>query len=193
MRVVGGRWRGHPLEAPTGRDTRPSTDRNREAIASMILSAEGLSLEGLSVLDAFAGSGAVGLELLSRGAASCTFVEASRAAASCVRSNLASVACERGAWHLVRGDARKALARPGMAGGPFDIVFLDPPYALPAGELSGMLARAQDAGNVAPGALVVYERASDAPGLELPGGTPLRSRRHGITSIDLTRLGGAHG
>ena len=70
MRIVGGKWRGRQIEAPDGRDvTRPTTDRTREQIASMILSAAGLDLSGTSVLDAFAGSGAMGLELLSRGAA----------------------------------------------------------------------------------------------------------------------------
>ena len=81
MRIVGGKWRGHPLEAPEGRDvTRPTTDRTRESIASMVLSAFGLDLSDVSLLDAFAGSGAIGLELLSRGAASATFVDRDRGA-----------------------------------------------------------------------------------------------------------------
>lgn len=195
MRVVGGRWRGHPLEAPAGRKvTRPSTDRTREALASMVLSAEGLSLEGLSVLDAFAGSGAVGIELLSRGAARCTFVDSDRDALARIRRNLASVGADRATWRVLAGDASKVLARPRVPGAPFDIVFLDPPYALPAEEVSRMVEAARATGAIAPDALVAYERSADGPGLALADARELRSRGHGITSIDLIRLGGAsHG
>lgn len=88
MRIVGGEWKGHPIEAPEGRDvTRPTTDRVREAVSSMLMSARGLTLDGASVLDAFAGSGALGLELLSRGAAHATFVDLDRGACARVRRN----------------------------------------------------------------------------------------------------------
>ena len=98
MRIVGGKWRGRQIEAPEGRGTtRPTTDRTREAIASMILSARGLDLTGDSVLDAFAGSGAMGLELLSRGASHATFVDRDRRAAARVR---------RSAEALGAGEAR---------------------------------------------------------------------------------------
>ena len=81
MRIVGGIWRGRALAAPEGRDvTRPTTDRTREQMASMVLSAFDLDLSDVRILDAFAGSGAIGLELLSRGAAHCTFVDADRKA-----------------------------------------------------------------------------------------------------------------
>ena len=86
MRIVGGKWRGRQIEAPEGRGvTRPTTDRMRESMASMILSARGLDLSGESVLDAFAGSGAMGLELLSRGAAHATFVDRDRGAVARLR------------------------------------------------------------------------------------------------------------
>ena len=87
MRVIGGRWRGRHLDAPEGRGvTRPTTDRVREAMASMVLAACGLSLTSVHVLDAFAGSGGLGIELLSRGAASATFVEMNRKSAAVVPS-----------------------------------------------------------------------------------------------------------
>ena len=92
MRIVGGKWRGRAIEAPRGRDvTRPTTDRTRERVASMVLSAMGLDLSGRSVLDAFAGSGAMGFELLSRGAARATFVDRDRRAVALVRRTAASL------------------------------------------------------------------------------------------------------
>ena len=105
MRVVGGTFRGKPLEAPRGRDTRPTTDRIRESIASMILSAQGLDLSECDVLDAFAGSGAMGIELLSRGARSCVFCERDRRAANVVRANCASVGLSRGAYRVICADS----------------------------------------------------------------------------------------
>lgn len=193
MRVVGGKWRGHPLEAPEGRSTRPSTDRTREALASMILSAEGLSLEGLSVLDAFAGSGAVGIELLSRGASSCTFIDSDPSAVTHIRRNLTAVGADRATWHVLSGDARKVLSRQRVAGSPFDIVFLDPPYAMPAEDVSRLVANAVRSGVMGPEALVVYERSAGAPGLTLAAARLLKSKSHGITSVDLMRLGETHG
>lgn len=191
MRVVGGTWRGRPLEAPQGRGTRPSTDRNREALASMVLSAEGLTLEGRSVLDAFAGSGAVGIELLSRGAASCTFVDSDRRALACIRRNLASLGIPRSQGRAVAGDLRHVLASHEVPGTPFDVVFLDPPYAMAAEDVSRIVADAWHRGAIASGALVVYERSSEAPGLVVDGARVLRTRGHGITSFDLLRLGKA--
>lgn len=192
MRVVGGRWRGHPLEAPQGRDvTRPTTDRARESIASMILSAEGLSLEGVSVLDAFAGSGAMGIELLSRGAARCTFIDSDRGACSRVRRNLEAVGAERSAWRVIPGEAGRVLGRANVPGAPFDLVFLDPPYAMPAEDVSRLVRQARERGAVAPGALVAYERAAKAEGLSVPGADLIRTKSHGVTAVDLLRLGGS--
>lgn len=194
MRVVGGRWRGHPLEAPRGRDvTRPTTDRMRESVASMVLSAEGLSLDGLSALDAFAGSGAMGIELLSRGAARCTFIDSDRGACARVRRNLEAVGAAGGSWHILAGDAASVLARSRVPGAPFDLVFLDPPYAMSAEGVAGLLSRAQERGHLSPGALVVYERAAEAPGLDAWGFRAARTKSHGITAVDLVRLGADHG
>lgn len=190
MRVVGGKWGGVPLESPEGRGvTRPTTDRNREAMASMILSARGLNLEGSSVLDAFAGSGAMGIELLSRGAARCTFIDQNARAAARVRRNLAKVGAEKDAYAVLRGDACQLAERGRIAGAPFDVVFLDPPYALLAGVVSAMLEHLVAQGALRPGATVVYERSAQAPGLDVPGLTPVRTKRYGITCVDLLEKG----
>lgn len=189
MRVVGGKWGGMPLESPEGRGvTRPTTDRNREAMASMILSARGLDLEGASVLDAFAGSGAMGIELLSRGAERCTFIDQDTRAAARVRRNLAKVGADK-ACSVVRGDACQLAERGRIAGAPFDVVFLDPPYALSAGVVSAMLKHLVAQGALRSGATVVYERSAQAPGLDVPGLIPMRTKRYGITCVDLLEKG----
>ena len=190
MRVVGGKWGGVPLESPEGRGvTRPTTDRNREAMASMILSARGLNLGGASVLDAFAGSGAMGIELLSRGADRCTFIDQDARAATRVRRNLAKVGAEKVAYAVLRGDACQLAERGRIAGAPFDVVFLDPPYALSADVVSAMLEHLAAHGALRPGATVVYERSSQAPGLGVPGLIPVRTKRYGITCVDLLEKG----
>ena len=190
MRVVGGKWGGVPLESPEGRGvTRPTTDRNREAMASMILSARGLNLGGASVLDAFAGSGAMGIELLSRGADRCTFNDQDARAAARVRRNLAKVGAEKVAYAVLRGDACQLAERGRIAGAPFDVVFLDPPYALSADVVSAMLEHLAAHGALRPGATVVYERSAEAPGLGVPGLIPVRTKRYGITCVDLLEKG----
>ena len=185
MRIVGGRWRGRTIEAPEGRGvTRPTTDRTREQIASMILSARGLDLSGASVLDAFAGSGAMGLELLSRGAARVTFVDRDRRAAARVRRSALSLGADPGEFFSLSGDVF-ALAGRGLAGAPFDVVFLDPPYAVEAGRVSALVEGLAASGQLAEGATVVYERAASAGQLSCGRLEPVRTKTHGITAVDL--------
>ncbi len=129
MRIIAGQWRGRPLVAPPGDATRPTADRTREALFSMLLSRLG-SLEGLKVGDFFAGSGALGLEALSRGAASCLFVEQDRAAIAALRANATRLGVER---NDVRQTSVLAL---GPAPAPLDLVFMDPPYGTGAGEVA---------------------------------------------------------
>ena len=188
MRVVGGTFRGKPLEAPRGRDTRPTTDRIRESIASMILSAQGLDLSECDVLDAFAGSGAMGIELLSRGARSCVFCERDRRAANVVRANCASVGLSRGAYRVICADSLRLASSATLAQEQFSIVFLDPPYAMDAEVVSRLLCEMREHGRLAGGCLIVYERASDRPQIVMPTMRMLRSKTHGITSIDLLRM-----
>ena len=119
MRIIAGRWRGRPLIAPQGQATRPTADRVREALFSMLASRLG-SFEGLEVADLFAGSGALGLEALSRGAAHCVFVENDRSAVEAIRANIAAL--DAPGEVLARGAEHVPLAR------PVDLAFLDPPY-----------------------------------------------------------------
>ena len=183
MRIVGGRWRSHPLEAPQGRDvTRPTTDRLRESIASMLLSAFCLDLSDVSVLDAFAGSGAVGLELLSRGALRCTFVERDRRAASRVRRNCESVGASPEEARVVCADAL-SLARKGtLAGGPFALVVLD--------AVARMVEDLDAHGLLAPGVLVLYEHDRRRASLPLARMRTVKERTHGITTVTLLGRGG---
>ena len=120
LRVVAGRHRGRRLHAPPGRDTRPTSDRVREALFSIL----GPAVEGARVLDLFAGSGALGIEALSRGAASVTFVESDRRAAAVVRDNLEALGEDA---EIAARDALAWLRSP-PADASFGLVLLDPPY-----------------------------------------------------------------
>ena len=141
MRIIAGEWRGRQVEAPPRRATRPTGDRVRETLFSMLASRLG-SFEELRVADLFAGSGALGFEALSRGAASAAFVESDAGAAAAIRRNAAKL----GAGEQVRIIAGSALALPRSE--PFDLIFADPPYATGSGTAavhsvinSGWLAR----------------------------------------------------
>jgi 16S rRNA (guanine966-N2)-methyltransferase len=129
MRIISGQWRGRAIVAPKGDATRPTADRTREALFSMLTSRLG-SFEGLAVADFFAGSGALGLEALSRGAASCVFVEQDRAAIDALKANLARL----GGGGKVAADVRaqSVLALP-PATKPMDVILMDPPYGTGAG------------------------------------------------------------
>jgi 16S rRNA (guanine966-N2)-methyltransferase len=122
MRIISGLWRSRPIIAPKGDTTRPTADRTRETLFSMLVSRLGL-FDELSVLDLFAGSGALGLEALSRGAARCMFVEQDRAALDALDANITKLGA--GSISEVRRSSVMAL---GSALSPFDIIFMDPPY-----------------------------------------------------------------
>jgi len=128
MRIIAGQWRGRPIIAPKGEATRPTADRMREALFSMLASRLG-SFEDLAVADLFAGSGALGLEALSRGAASCVFVEQDRPAVDALKANIARL----GAKADVR--AQSVLALP-PATKPYDLILMDPPYGTGAGAVA---------------------------------------------------------
>lgn len=131
MRIVAGEWRGRPLVAPEGEATRPTSDRTRETLFSMLTSRLG-SFEGLRVADLFAGSGALGLEALSRGAAHCMFVEQDPAAIRALRRNVTNLRAQG------RCDVRAAsvMAMGPLRGEPLDLVLLDPPYETGAGTVA---------------------------------------------------------
>ena len=184
MRIVGGMWRGRALQTPEGRGTRPTTDRVRESLASMVLSVFDLDLSGVRVLDAFAGSGAMGLEMLSRGAASCTFVERDRRAAAIVRANVKTLGAGRAAL-VQMGDVLSLASRDAVQGGPFDLVILDPPYAMDAAQVEDLVCDLEHAGRLDEHAVVLYEHASDARELSLEGWQTLRSKTRGVTAVTL--------
>ncbi len=128
MRIISGQWRGRPLTAPKGDATRPTADRTREALFSMLTSRLG-SFEGLAVGDFFAGSGALGFEALSRGAASCLFVEQDKPALDAIRAN--------GDRLGIRPDIRpSSVLSLGSAAKPLDLIFMDPPYGTGAGQVA---------------------------------------------------------
>ena len=128
MRIIAGQWRGRPLTAPKGDATRPTADRTRETLFSMLLSRLG-SFEGLNVGDFFAGSGALGFEALSRGAASCLFVEQDKPALDAIRAN--------GDRLGIRPDIRQSSVMSlGPTSKPLDLIFMDPPYNTGAGAVA---------------------------------------------------------
>ena len=130
MRIIAGAWRGRKLVAPKGDATRPTADRMRETLFSMLTSRLG-SFDGLQVADLFAGSGALGLEALSRGAATCLFVEQDRAAVEAIRANITALGA-RDSARLETGSATQLRA----ATAPFDLILVDPPYHSGAGEVA---------------------------------------------------------
>ena len=130
LRIIAGEWRGRKLAAPEGDVTRPTADRTRETLFSMLVSRLG-SFEDLRIADLFAGSGALGLEALSRGAAHCLFVEQEAGAIRAIRANIANLKAQD------RSDVRaSSVLAIGPAKVPLDLVLLDPPYASGAGEVA---------------------------------------------------------
>jgi 16S rRNA (guanine966-N2)-methyltransferase len=177
MRIIAGAWRGRALLAPPGFATRPTSDRAREALFSMLQSRLG-SFDGLEVADLFAGTGALGLEALSRGAARCTFVETDRTALESLRRNVETLAAGE------RADVRAQDARR-IAGGPYHVVFLDPPYR--SGLAEAALQALSEGGRLAPGALVSVECAADE---RISAPSPLSAeaeRRYGKAKLTLFR------
>jgi 16S rRNA (guanine966-N2)-methyltransferase len=181
-RIIGGTAGGRRLQTPPGPRTRPTSDRVREALFSRL---EHLGvIDGAHVLDLFAGSGALGLEAASRGAATVTLVDSDRRAAAVARGNAAVVAH---AGVLVREETveRVLLGGPRPAGGPgADLVFLDPPYDLSEETLADVLALLPAHGWLAPDALVVVERSARTPEPRWPTALgPAQERRYGETRV----------
>lgn len=180
MRIVAGAWRGRPLVAPEGVATRPTSDRARETVFSMLTSRLG-TFEELNVIDLFAGTGALGLEALSRGAAHATFIENDRAALSALKTNIAKL----GAGERTTVLPRSAEA-PGTAPVPADLAFLDPPYGTDLGEKA--LAALLKGGWLAPGAWISMETARGQT-LAAEGFTVDAVRDVGKARLHLLRLG----
>ena len=179
-RIIAGSARGRRLAVPEGRTTRPTSDRAREGLFSALDAALG-GLDGLRVLDLYAGSGAVGLEALSRGAAAVLLVESDRAAARVAQANLTLLGLSGG---RIATDRAERLAAGPCPDAPYDVAFLDPPYALPAGELAAVLDALAGNGWLADGALIAVERASRDADWSWPDGfDALRSRAYGEGTV----------
>jgi 16S rRNA (guanine966-N2)-methyltransferase len=175
MRIVAGAAKGRRLVAPKGTDVRPTSDRVKEALFSSLQPV----LPAARVLDLFAGSGALGLEALSRGAASVTFVERARPARDALRRNIEVVGLP--GTEVVASDAAAGL-RGELPGGPFDLVLLDPPYHHPKAALTALLADLVP--HLAPGARVVLERAARDGTPPWPSTLrPGSPRRYGDTAL----------
>ena len=189
MRIVGGRHRGRALEAPPGRDVRPTADRAREALFNLLLHGDfggaAAPLIGARVLDAFAGSGALGLEALSRGAVFLTCLETAAAACQAIAANAASLG-ETSRVAVRRADATRpppAPADPAVA--PCDLVLLDPPYG--SGLAAPALQALAAAGWIAPGALVVVESGTRDELALPPGFVECDRRRYGKAVLSFLR------
>ena len=171
MRIIAGRWRGRTLAAPAGEATRPTADRAREALFSMLLSRLG-SFEELRVADIFAGTGALGLEALSRGAARCTFVERDPTALTALRGNIAKLGAD--------GADVRAQAAESFSGGPYDLVFMDPPYG------SGLGQKVLPRLSLETGAWVSIETGAIEP-VDVSGFHIETERRHGKAKLTLLK------
>lgn len=178
MRIVGGAFRGRPLATPKTDAIRPTTDRAREAVFNVIAHRYGDHLDGARVLDLFAGTGAFGLEALSRGASYGVFIEESAEGRGLIRTNVEAFGLS-GRTKIFRRDAT-GLGDAGTLQ-PFDLVFADPPYGKGLGELA--LVAARDGGWLKPGALCLVEEAAATP-FQPPAGFTLDERRdYGDTTI----------
>jgi 16S rRNA (guanine966-N2)-methyltransferase len=181
MRIVSGRFRGKAVAAPEGRDTRPTSDRARESIFNILEHAAWApALEGARVIDLFAGSGALGLEAISRGAAFCLFVETDEEARGAIRDNIDAYGLF-GCTRIHRRDATDLGQRPASAGAPFTLAFLDPPYG------KGLAERAVDAllagGWLADDCVLVVERGASEPAFSHPGLELLDERTYGAARV----------
>ncbi len=181
MRIVAGSLKGRAISTPEGQNTRPTSDRARQAIFNVLEHAAWAEpLDGARVIDLYAGSGALGYEAVSRGAAFALFVEIDDEARGAIRENA-------DAWGLMgrtrvhRRSATDLGVRPGSAGEAFDIAFLDPPYGKGLGEQT--LARLLEGNWLKPGATVVFERGSDEPEIDTPGYERLDARDYGAARV----------
>jgi 16S rRNA (guanine966-N2)-methyltransferase len=171
VRIVAGRFRGSALAAPKSQETRPTSDRLRETVFNILAHGLDVDLEGVRVLDLFAGTGALGFEAISRGARHCTFIEEGTEARGVIRRNMETLGLN-GVAKIFRRDA----TRLGAAGtiDPFDLVFADPPYGKGLGEKA--LSSAAAGGWLKPGAVCVLEERASAD-VEFPEGFDLLDRR----------------
>ena len=181
MRIVAGSLKGRAIVAPEGQGTRPTSDRARQAVFNVLEHAAWAEpLHEARVIDLYAGSGALGFEAISRGAAFCLFVEIDDDARGAIRENADAYGL-MGRTRVHRRSATDLGVRPGSTGEAFDIAFLDPPYGKGLGEQT--LLRLAEGGWLKPGAIVVFERGSHEPDIDTPGYDRLDARDYGAARV----------
>ncbi|WP_091737143.1 16S rRNA (guanine(966)-N(2))-methyltransferase RsmD [Phenylobacterium immobile] len=188
MRIVAGEFRGRTLAAPPGALTRPTADRARQAVFNILEHAPwSTGLQGRRVIDLFAGSGALGLESLSRGAGFALFIETDEMARGAIRDNIDALGLF-GRTRVHRRDATALGLRPGADGPSFNLAFLDPPYGKGLGEqaLAGLI----EGDWLAKDALVVFERGAEEPDILAPGYEGLDVRDYGAARVHFLKLAG---
>ena len=186
MRIVAGSLKGRSIVTPEGRGTRPTSDRARQAVFNVLEHAAWAEpLQGARVMDLFAGSGALGFEAISRGAAFALFVETDEEARGAIREN-ADAFQVMGRTRVHRRSAIDLGARPRSDGEVFDLAFLDPPYRKGLGELT--LLRLLEGQWLKSGAVVVFERGSDEPEIDTPGYEQLDARDYGAARVLFLRV-----
>lgn len=188
MRVIGGEFKGFPIRTPGGGGVRPTQGQVRQTLFDLL----GPRVRGARVLDLFAGSGAVGLEALSRGAETITFVENNRGSLRCLRANVAALDVEE-RCRILAAPVAAALLNLEDAGATFEILFADPPYGSRPADWMARAARSGPGGLLAAGGTLVLEASRRAEPIEPVGGLE-RSRRHqvGDTVLEFYRWGGSN-
>lgn len=185
MRIIGGTLKGRTIRAPEGQGTRPTSDRARESLFNILAHAEWApAFEGLRVIDAFAGSGSLGFEAISRGAVFCLFVETEAAARGCIRDNIEAFQLF-GNTRIHRRSATDLGPKPAGLGAPFDLVFLDPPYR--HGLVPLALEQLASGQWLSPDAIVMAETGSDEAELTVPGWETIDTRVYGAARVSFLR------
>ena len=185
MRIIGGKFSGRRIAAPTGVIARPTADRTREALFNILAARDDVEMDGARVIDLFSGSGALGLEALSRGGAFCLFVETDTRARGAIRDNIEALGLF-GDTRIHRRSATQLGAIPASAGGPFSLAFLDPPYGKGlAGDALNSLHRG---GWLAPGAIIIIEQGKDETPIDTPFAEALDRRIYGAAQIGIYRF-----
>lgn len=182
MRIIGGKFSGRKIIAPKGMTARPTADRTRESLFNILNAREDIEFDGTRIIDLFAGSGALGLEAMSRGGAFCLFVETDASARGAIRDNVEALGLF-GQTRIHRRSATSLGPKPANDGAPFNLAFLDPPYgkSLAAPAMQELI----DGGWLAPGAVIIVEQGKDEPPVTVSDLKEIDRRTYGAAQIGL--------
>lgn len=182
MRIIGGKFSGRKLVAPKGATSRPTADRTREALFNILRSRGDIDFEGARVIDLFAGTGALGFEAMSRGAAWCLFIETDAAARGAIRENAEALSLF-GATRIHRRSATALGPMPAADGPPYSLAFLDPPYGKDL--CAAAMTMLDEGGWLAPGAIIVAEQGKDETPVQVDRFIEDDRRRYGAAQIGI--------